>query len=57
MGIFRISNSVALVIGNLDATDDINIRMMKETLGGIYTLPILNEPNPPAAQEKGAGHL
>jgi hypothetical protein len=42
VGVFRISDSVAFVFGNLSEKDSLNFRMMKETLGRIHTLPILS---------------
>jgi len=47
LGVFRISGNVAFVIGNLSQKDDVNVRMMMETLGRISTIPVINGSNPP----------
>ncbi len=48
LGVFRISDSVAVVVGNLSEKDDVNYRMMMEALGKISTLPVVNGPGPEA---------
>jgi hypothetical protein len=42
LGLFRIGGGVAVVVGNFSQKDDDNFRMMMETLGKIYRLPIDN---------------
>jgi hypothetical protein len=52
LGVFRISDDVAFVIGNLSQKDDVDFRMMMETLEGIHTLPIVTGSGAPAIQRK-----
>jgi hypothetical protein len=52
LGVFRVSDNVAIVVGNLSQRDDVGFRMMMETLGRIYTLPIVGEPKKPVTPEE-----
>ncbi len=48
LGVFRIGGGVAVVIGNLSHKDDVNFRMMIQTLEGLSTLPITGGAKKPA---------
>jgi hypothetical protein len=53
MGVFRIGSSAAFVVGNLSQKDDVNYRLMIDTLERISTLPIVEKTEPPLAPVTG----
>jgi len=54
LGVFRIGANAAVVVGHFSEKDDVNYRMMMETLGKISRLPIANGADPLPIRVKGA---
>ncbi len=53
LGVFRMGRSVAVVVGNFSRKDDVAFRMMMESLGRMYTLPLdPGTPAPPIAPKR-----
>jgi hypothetical protein len=55
LGVFRVGESVAFVVGNFSQRDDPNFRMMMETLRKVVTLPIATDPGAARPRQENGG--
>ena len=52
IGVFRVNDCAAFVIGQMAQRDGADFRMMMETLARSYTIPAVGKPSPTAPKQK-----